>query len=111
MAIRQHGLFRLCDRPSPDVAKGGCYYTGDAGPGVDTGILIDFEGTLYLSLNTIRELAEVAGFSVDAEALANEQQIAWLTQQNAELTTERANLIEQLSAVGVAVALAAQVKS
>jgi hypothetical protein len=108
MAIRQHGLFRLCDRPAPDVAKGGCYFSGDAGPGVDTGILIDFEGTLYLSLNTIRELAEVAGFSVNTEALELERQNAEFQKAIADLRIENGELKSTLDAVGIAVARAAQ---
>jgi hypothetical protein len=61
MATREHGLFRLLDHPAPDAAKGGCYVTYGTGPCVDTGVLIEFEGTLTLSTGTIKELAEVAG--------------------------------------------------
>jgi hypothetical protein len=107
MAVRKHGLFRRCDHPSPDVAKGGCYYTYSTGPGVDTGILIDFEGTLYLSLNTIKELAEVAGFSVNEEAEQLERDNAFLTQRVLELEGKLLNAEEQLTAVGVAVSYAA----
>ena len=103
MAIRQHALFRRVDTPPPDVAKGGCYYSFDTGPGVDTGILIDFEGTLFLSLNTIKELAEVAGFSVNAEGEAQEQEVEWLKRRVAELEEENAAYVENLKAVGAAI--------
>lgn len=107
MAIREHGLYRRCARPAADVAKGGCYITGDAGVGVDTGAYIDMEGTLYLSLNTIKELAEVAGFSVNEEGQQLEIDNTFLTEQVASLGRELADANEQLEAVGLAVARAA----
>lgn len=106
MATRTHGLFRLVDHPGNDVAHGGCYVDGSAGPGVDTGVLIEFEGTLFLSLNTVKELAEVAGFSVNAEGAALEIENAHLTHQVEELTAERDQLNADLDAVGVLLARA-----
>lgn len=108
MAVREHGLFRKLDTPAPDAALGGCYITHDTGPCVDTGVLVEFEGTLTLSLNVIRELAEVAGFSVDAEALENERVISEQQRQIEVLTVDRNELRDQLDAVGVAVARAAK---
>jgi hypothetical protein len=104
MATREHGLFRRLDTPAPDAALGGCYVTHGTGPCVDTGVLIEFEGTLTLSVHTIRELAEVAGFSVDAEAVQNEQDIAHLTKRVAELEVENTGLRSDLDAVGRAIA-------
>jgi hypothetical protein len=109
MATREHGLFRLLDHPAPDAAKGGCYVTYGTGPCVDLGVLIEFEGTLTLSTGTIKELAEVAGFTVDDEAFALEKRCAELELQNQLLTAERNELREQLDAVGLAVAHAAQI--
>jgi hypothetical protein len=103
MATREHGLFRRLDTPAPDAAQGGCYVSHGTGPCVDTGVLIEFEGTLTLSVNTIRELAEVAGFSVDAEALQHEEDIAHLQHRVEELEAENAGLREDLNAVGRAI--------
>lgn len=110
MAIREHGLFRRCEAPSPDVAKGGCYYSGDAGPGVDTGILIEFEGTLYFGLNAIREMAEVAGFTLDTEGIETQRRLAEAQYDIALYQWKVAELEASLNAVGIAVALAAQPK-
>jgi hypothetical protein len=107
MAVRQHGLFRRLDRPANDTAHSGCYVDGSAGPGVDTGTYIDFEGTLFLSLNTIKELAEVAGFSVNAEGEALEREVEWLKHQNQQQAALLSTANEQLDAVGLAVAHAA----
>lgn len=96
MATREHGLFRKLDTPAPDAAKGGCYVSYGTGPCVDTGVLIDYEGTLTLSLPTIQELAEVAGFSVDAEALENERKIAELEHENDQLKARIAELDMEL---------------
>jgi hypothetical protein len=111
MAVREHGLFRLVDHPSPDVAKGGCYYSYDTGPGVDTGILIDFEGTLFFSLNTIKEMAEVAGFSVNEEAAQLEHDLAFLAAEVERQNVVIVDLSAQLEAVGLAVAHAANVQA
>jgi len=54
--------------------------------------LIDFEGTLCLSLNTIREMAEVAGFSVNTEAEQLERDNAFLINEVAKLTTQVSEL-------------------
>lgn len=109
MATRDHGLFRKLDHPAPDAAKGGCYVTYGTGPCVDTGCLIDFEGTLTLSLGTIKELAEVAGFSVNEEGEELEKDNAFLKQRLAEKENEVAELSNQLDAVGLAVAHAANI--
>lgn len=104
MAVREHGLFRRLDHPAQDAALGGCYIYHDAGPCVDTGVLIEFEGTLTLSVNAIRELAEVAGFSVDAEALENERRIAELEHENAQLKARIKEQDDELDATASMVA-------
>jgi hypothetical protein len=92
MATREHGLYRRYETPPADAAKGGCYLTHDSGAGVDTGVLIDFEGDLCLSLVAIKELAEVAGFSVNAEAEQLERDNAWLVVENQRIQQERDEL-------------------
>lgn len=92
MATREHGLFRKYETPPADCAKGGGYIYYGTGPGVDTGVLIDFEGTLCLSLVEIKELAEVAGFSLDEEALQNERDIAFLAAENERLHQQNQEL-------------------
>lgn len=108
MAITDHPLFRLVDTPGPDVAHGACYFSGDTGPGVDTGILVEFEGTLFFSLNTVREMAEVAGFRVNEEGIELERQVAELAHNCAEYTRMIGELQEQLDdanrVIGAAVA-------
>lgn len=103
MAVRKHGLFRHVERPAADVAKGGCYITGSAASGVDTGVNIDFEGTLFLSDSTIKELAEVAGYSVNEEGMQLEIDNAWLVNENERLQAEVADLETQLTLIGVAI--------
>ena len=106
MAIREHGLFRALDHPAPDAAQGGCYISHDTGPCVDTGVLVYGEGTLTLSSTTIRELAEVAGFTV-IDGLVLEADLAHAQYHVERLTIERDDLRAQLDAVGLAVAHAA----
>lgn len=100
MATRKHALYRLLDRPAPDAAHGACYLTGNSGPCIDTGVNIDFEGTLTLSLTALRELCEVAGFSFDAEGVKLEADNAELVRANALLQTEVDAQREELDAVG-----------
>lgn len=108
MALTEHPLFRRVDHPGPDVAKGGCYFSYDCGPGVDTGILIEFEGTLFFSMNTIREMAEVAGFRLNEEGEELEKRNAELSRLNGGLVAERVELLAQLDdanrIIGAAVA-------
>jgi hypothetical protein len=111
MAVRKHSLFRRLDHPAPDAAKGGCYVSYGNGPCVDTGVLIDFEGTLTLSINTIKELAEVAGFSVNEEGEALEVENAEQAHRITELEAQLQEANDQLDAVGLAVAHAAQVRA
>jgi hypothetical protein len=108
MAIREHGIFRLLERPAPDAALGGCYIYHSSGPCVDTGVLIDFEGTLTLSLVAIKELAEVAGMSVNEEGLQLEYENAWQAGRILQLEAERDTLLDQLSAIGTAVRIASE---
>lgn len=108
MATRTNGLFTKVDRPLPGSAKGGCYIWGSAGPGVDTGVLIDFEGTLYLGNAAIKELAECAGFSLNEEGLQLEYDNAHLQRKVAELASKNADLEDQLN--GVSALLARNVK-
>jgi hypothetical protein len=106
MATRSHGLFRQVPRPAADAAKGGCYVYGTTGPGVDTGVLIDFEGTLYLSNTAIIEMAEVAGFSLNEDGAQLEVRNAFLEHENEKLRGELAELNEQLDAVAITMARA-----
>lgn len=107
MAIRDNGLFRKLERPAGDAAKGACYITGDAGPCVDTGVDIWTEGTLTLSLNAIRELAEVAGFSVNEEGEQLESDNAFLAHRIVELENQLEEANGQLEAIGITIARAA----
>lgn len=108
VAIREHGLFRKCESPSSDVAMGSCYVYHTSVPGVDTGVLIEFEGTLYLSNVAIREMAEVAGMSVCEEGEALERDLAEAQHTIEQLRAEKADLVEQLDAVSHVIAEAAR---
>jgi hypothetical protein len=110
MATRKHALYRLLERPNPDAAQGGCYLTGDQGACVDTGVNIYMEGTLTLSINALRELCEVAGFSFNAEASKLETELAHAQEANRLLIEEKADLLGQLNAVALAVAHASKGK-
>lgn len=100
MATRKHALYRLLPTPAPDAAHGACYLTGNAGPCIDTGINIDFEGTLTISLSALKELCEVAGFSFDAEAAKLEDHNSFLLHENASLAETVREQREELDAVG-----------
>lgn len=108
MPIREHGLYRKLPHPAGDAANGSCYLTGNAGECVDTGIIIHGEGTLTISVNAVRELAEVAGFSVNEDALAIETEIAHLRVENAAQRASILDLNEQLDAVSLMVARSAE---
>jgi len=108
MATRKHAIYRLLPEPSPDAAGAGCYLSGLRGPCVDTGALIYNEGTLTLSLESLQELCEVAGFSFSAEGQLLEEVNALQEHELTELRAKVTDLEEQLEAVGKAIARAAQ---
>lgn len=103
MSIRDHGLYRLLERPAPDAALGGCYITHSTGTCVDTGVLVEFEGTLTLSVGVIRELAEVAGFSVNEEGFKLEHENAYMQERINQLEAEVQGLNEILVGIGRAI--------
>lgn len=107
MALREHAIYRRLETPAGDAAQGGCYLTRDTGPCVDTGALIYGEGTLTISLTALRELAEVAGWSVNEEAAELEKRNAELERENEQLKAEIEDMRGTIDAVGVAVARAA----
>lgn len=107
MATREHGLYRLLERPAEDAAHGGCYLEAAQGACVDTGVLIENEGTLTIGLHALVEMCEVAGFSFNAEARKLEENLAHAQAANVLLIQENTELRAQLDAVGIAVAYAA----
>lgn len=62
-ATRQHGLFSKT-MPTWVHAKAACYVYETNTEGVDFGIIIEGEGTLFLSKQAIREAAEVVGLTM-----------------------------------------------
>ncbi len=106
MAVRDHGLFRKLVTPAADTAHSGCYICNNVAGGVDTGVYIDYEGSLFLCTNCIKELAEVAGMSVDVEGEMHERELEYLHHENTSLTAELADARDQLDAFGIAVARA-----
>jgi recombinational DNA repair protein (RecF pathway) len=107
MALTSHGLYRKLSRPANDTAMSACYVCHKATAGVDLGVYISFEGSLFLCLNCIREAAEIAGFRVNAEGEQLEREVEWLKVQTQQLTSQLSDANEQLDAVGLAVAHAA----
>lgn len=101
MALRDNGLFTRCDAPLAGTAMGACYINHTAGPGVDTGVLIEFEGTLFLSNEAIKDLAEVAGMNVNEEGEQLEIENAHLQREVERLTAERDELSNQLDEVSL----------
>lgn len=106
MAVREHGLFRKVEHPHPDSAQGGCYVYHTSGSGVDTGVDIYGEGTLYLSDLAIKELAEVAGFSVNTEAIKLEKDVEEFAMALMYMRVERDALRAQLDGIGLTLAAA-----
>lgn len=86
-ATRKHGLFQL-GRPSWPHAKSACYVYETQEEGVDTGIVIEGEGVLFLSTVAIREMAEVAGLTMVDGATALEAELAY-AQHDAAAWRER----------------------
>jgi hypothetical protein len=104
MAKRSNGLFTKLDAPLAGTAMGSCYVYHTAGPGVDLGVQIFMEGSLFLSNTAIREAAEVAGMVVNEEGIQLEADLAHALRKIEKLEAENADLREQLDAVGTAVA-------
>lgn len=111
MAVREHGLFRLLERPPADAAMGGSLVTGSQGPCVDTGQFIDFVGTVVIDLPTLKELAEVAGFSVNEEGIELERRNAELEYDLGLALWRIAELDQQLDTVALTFARARGSKS
>lgn len=107
MATRTHGLYTRLDHPSYQHANESCLVTGTTGPGVDLGIDLEGYGGVYLSLNVIKEIAEVAGFSVNEEGKALEEENAHLQHDLAVHQWAVALLEEELDAVSRLIARAA----
>lgn len=107
MTIRDDGYMRHLTEPAPDAARAACYLTGSRGPCIDTGILVDFEGTLTISDAAIKQMAEVAGFSVNEDGLELEIRNAELEHNLASMTEERDQLLDDLTAIANALKTAA----
>lgn len=110
MATRKSQLYTLTPTPLPNTYTDGCLATGSRGPGIDINVPIEYVGNIRLSLGAVQEIAEVAGFSVNAEGAKLEEDNAYLEAANQALTKRVAELEEQLSTVG-AVILQAQARS
>lgn len=108
MPIREHAIFRKLDQPHAEAAGGSSYIYHSNDACVDTGVHIFGEGFLTLSLNEIKELAEVAGFSVNEDGQAVEERNAELERQVAALEAENEELVAELRAIGTAVRRAAE---
>jgi hypothetical protein len=110
-SIRTHGLFSRT-MPSWQHAKSADYIYGANEEGIDTGIIIEGEGTLFLGKTSLQEMAEVMGWEVRTgwQELERDYQetIAYLEH---ELELSRAQVAEQeedLRAFGKVLARAAE---
>lgn len=106
-AIRTHALFRKVDHPQNNTYHGGCLVYGGRGAGVDTGIMVDYEGFVFISEQALKEMCEVFGFSFNEDGVRVEQENAHLSAENFRLLAENAEMNEQLTAIGIAISHAA----
>ena len=97
--VRDHGLFRKVEAPGTDVAMGGCYACYRSVPGIDTGVLIEYEGTLFLCNNCLKEMVEVAGMNVLEDAVKLERDLAMAQHALAASLQENEELEELLNTV------------
>jgi hypothetical protein len=114
MTVRTHGLFQKT-MPSYVHAKGSDYIYGRNEVGIDTGVLIEGEGTLFLGRVALQEMGEVMGwtFVEDADEIARQYQedLAWRDHEIKRLAEENAALTADLEAFGRALAGQARVKA
>jgi len=105
MAIRQHGLFSRTF-PGWIHAKSACYVYESNEEGIDTGIIIEGEGTLFLGRVAIQEMAEVYGFSIGEDGQKLEEENAHLIHENNTLREQVRALTSDLETFGRAIASA-----
>lgn len=114
MPVRTHGLFTKT-MPTYVHANGADYIYGRNEEGIDTGVLIQGEGTLFIGQVALREMGEVMGwtFVEDADALERKYQedLAWVQEENERLKRENEALVADLEAFGRALAGQARVKA
>jgi hypothetical protein len=107
MPIRENGIFRR-QMPGYHNAREGCYIYGANTVGIDTGVIIEGEGVLFLGEAAIIEMAEVMGFEVrtdwQAEKRELEERLAYAEHEAEEARLEAAGYKEDLEAFGRALA-------
>lgn len=102
MGLTSHGLFTATSATSVH-AKGGCYVYGTPDRGVDFGVFIVGEGTLFLGKTAIKEAAELLGFRFDEEGRDLEISNAELERENQRLKAYVADLTRDLAVIGAAI--------
>lgn len=102
MAIREHGLFSQ-GVPRDHNAKAACYLYGSNEPGIDTGVIIEGEGVLFIGETALREMAEVAGWSFEESDLLEprvkelEEEVTFLQRERDDAVERAQNLEEVLN--------------
>lgn len=104
--IRSNGLF-IKTVPQYTHAKASCYVYEMAEEGIDTGILIEGEGGLFIGRTALLEMAGVMGWSVNEEGAQLEADNAFKQREIERLTLALAEANEELDAVGILIARAA----
>ena len=101
--IRTHGLFRRA-LPQYHNAKQGCYVYESNTEGIDTGVIIEGEGVLFLSAAAIIEMAEVMGWDVrtdwQSERAQLEASLAYAEHERDQARIENEGLRADLEAFG-----------
>jgi hypothetical protein len=94
--------------PGYHNAQGGCYIYGSNQEGIDTGVIIEGEGVLFLSATALLEMAEVMGWDVrtdwEAEKRALQEALAYAEHERDQAQTEAKELRADLEAFGRALA-------
>jgi hypothetical protein len=107
MPIRENGIFRRTV-PSYHNAREACYIYGANTVGIDTGVIIEGEGVLFIGEAALIEMAEVMGWEVrtdwQAEKRDLEAALAFAEHERDRALEENAGLRADLEAFGRALA-------
>ena len=106
--IRSNGMFTKMDQPNWRHARNRDYISGMATAGIDTGVIIEGEGILFIGRASLLEMAGVMGWHFIEDWAADERQyqedLAWERRENERLQAENAALKADLETFGRAMA-------
>jgi hypothetical protein len=109
-----HGLFTKTT-PSSVHAQEGDYIYGANEVGIDTGVIIVGEGTLFIGQTALREMLEVMGWNItvdrDDTLIQLQKDLAFTEAERDRLAKENEELVSDLAAFGRALASQASKQS